>query len=111
MASAESVGESDATMTESNRGARPPKWGLTLPPLSGRETMPRGQYHRSPAQHGSQQPRSRAGGAAQQKSHGQDGKLRAEYRAHGDRLREILAVNDKLTRDAADLRRTLKVQK
>lgn len=41
--------------------------------------------------------------------YGPDGKLRADYAAHVDRLREILSVNDKLTREAADLRRTLNV--
>ena len=39
--------------------------------------------------------------------YGPDGELRAEYAAHVDRLREILAVNDKLTREATELRRTL----
>lgn len=41
--------------------------------------------------------------------YGPDGKLRADYAAHVDRLREILAVNDKLTREANDLRMTLDV--
>ncbi len=40
--------------------------------------------------------------------YGPDGKLRPDYVAHVDRLREILSVNDKLTREAADLRLSLK---
>lgn len=39
--------------------------------------------------------------------YGSDRELRPEYSAHVDRLKEILSVNDKLTREAADLHRAL----
>lgn len=39
--------------------------------------------------------------------YGPDGRLRSEYRAHVDRLRELLAVNDELTGEAVVIRRAL----
>jgi hypothetical protein len=40
--------------------------------------------------------------------YGPDGKLRPEYAAHVERLREILAVNDELTAEAMGIRKALK---
>lgn len=40
--------------------------------------------------------------------YGTDGKLLPEYAAHMDRLRELLAVNDKLTEEAAAIRHELR---
>jgi hypothetical protein len=39
-----------------------------------------------------------------------DGKLRPEYAAHIDRMREILAVNDELTAEAVGIRKALKAK-
>lgn len=42
--------------------------------------------------------------------YGDDGKLRPEYAAHIDRLRELLVVNNELTVEAVSIRRALKAQ-
>ena len=41
--------------------------------------------------------------------YGSDGKLRPEYAAHVERMREILAVNDELTAEAVGIRKALKI--
>lgn len=40
--------------------------------------------------------------------YGSDGKLRPDYAAHVDRLRELLVVNDELTEEAKTIRKALK---